>query len=140
MKETFKHYETVSELLAKFGMKITEKEFKKIQLKQYEKGFAKYGKTLNEQPNDAYNWTQMSVEELIDFCCYVEKNKIANPEKNKTYTFDDIWLIHDNYSDDKKDTLRKVMLSNTKIPLTLIELMGFEEVEGKFDTYIKVKY
>lgn len=76
MKETFNHYDRVSKILKLSGMTISKEKFEKMQKAQFDKGFAKYGMTLQEQESDSYNWTEMAVEELIDFCNYVEKNKL----------------------------------------------------------------
>lgn len=43
---------------------------------QQNKGLLKYKHSLNDCPKDKYNWTRMSIEELVDFFQYVRKNKV----------------------------------------------------------------
>lgn len=44
---------------------------------QKNKGLLKYGHTIDDCPVDKYNWTDMMLEELIDFWVYKDKSKFA---------------------------------------------------------------
>ena len=46
--------------------------------KELDKGFQKYGETLEDQKYDYADWQEMAVEELIDFLEYAKKYKQPN--------------------------------------------------------------
>ena len=41
--------------------------------KQNEKGMATYGQTLDDCPDEAYDWKMMAIEELVDGIQYLAK-------------------------------------------------------------------
>jgi len=58
-----------------FELKLILDKNKIIQMvkSQQEKGLKKYGHTIDECPNDKYNWTDMAYEEIADFLIYKQK-------------------------------------------------------------------
>lgn len=53
-----------------------KEEIIKILDKQNKKGMDTYGQTLDECPDDAYDWQQMMIEELVDALQYqIKENK-----------------------------------------------------------------
>lgn len=44
---------------------------------QQEKGLKKYGHTIDDCPKDKYNWNDMSLEEIVDFLIYKEKENLC---------------------------------------------------------------
>ena len=54
-----------------------------VYLKQFKKGLDKYGHTLQDCPEDAFNWQEMAIEEIVDFIQYINKIKsIKNGKYN----------------------------------------------------------
>ncbi len=58
-----------------FGLKVSRKTYDNIKKRQFKKGLNKYGMTLAEQPENAYNWLEMAIEEVVDFVEYCNKIK-----------------------------------------------------------------
>lgn len=61
--------------------------------KQNAKGMATYGQTLDDCPDDAYEWNVMAIEELVDGMQYLAKenlrlNKQLHAEKTKVKTYE----------------------------------------------------
>lgn len=61
--------------------------------KQNAKGIATYGQTLDECPEDAYEWKMMAIEELVDGMQYLAKEnqmleKQLRQEKTKVKTYE----------------------------------------------------
>ena len=61
--------------------------------KQNAKGMATYGQTLDECPDEAYDWNVMAIEELVDGMQYLAKenlklNKQLRIEKTKVKTYE----------------------------------------------------
>ena len=59
--------------------------------KQNAKGMATYGQTLDDCPDEAYDWNVMAIEELVDAIQYLSKenlrlNKQLHIEKTKRMT------------------------------------------------------
>lgn len=46
--------------------------WKRVYLTQREKGIKKYGVTLEDADNNAYDWREMVLEEVVDALNYVE--------------------------------------------------------------------
>lgn len=63
-----------------FTLDISKDEFKNIILKQQEKGIKKYGHSIDDCPNDKYDWKTMMYEELADLLIYNEKLNRSNNE------------------------------------------------------------
>ena len=55
------------------GIKIDKKTFVDIEIKQFNKGLNKYGKTLKDCSYSAYDWNKMAIEEIIDLLMYAKK-------------------------------------------------------------------
>lgn len=62
---------TISSLL--LGKWISYSDWMWTIKEQSSKGFEKYGHYIDECPKDKFNWTNMALEELIDFWVYKEK-------------------------------------------------------------------
>ena len=71
-------YLKVRIILFFFGMSIPKARFEELRIKQFDKGFQKYGETLEDQKYDYAEWQEMAVEELIDFLEYAKKYKQPN--------------------------------------------------------------
>lgn len=61
--------------------------------KQNEKGMATYGQTLDDCPDESYDWNVMAIEELVDGIQYLAKendrlNKCLRIEKTKVKTYE----------------------------------------------------
>ena len=61
--------------------------------KQNEKGMATYGQTLDDCPDEAYDWKMMAIEELADGIQYLAKEnrmleKQLHQEKTKVKTYE----------------------------------------------------
>lgn len=61
--------------------------------KQNEKGMATYGQTLDDCPDDSYDWKMMAIEELADGIQYLAKEnqmleKKLHAEKTKVKTYE----------------------------------------------------
>lgn len=55
------------------GINLTRKEYNIAFKAQKDKGLLKYGHTLTECCYDAFDWSLMALEEIIDFLQYVDK-------------------------------------------------------------------
>jgi ABC-type metal ion transport system substrate-binding protein len=58
-----------------FGILTSRKQLQRILESQTAKGIAKYGKDITACKYNDYNWTDMALEEIIDFAIYVKKLK-----------------------------------------------------------------
>lgn len=61
--------------------------------KQNEKGMATYGQTLDDCPDDAYEWNVMALEEMADGMQYMAKEnvrlrRLLQAEKTKVKTYE----------------------------------------------------
>ena len=58
-----------------FVLKITLDKDKLIDtvISQQDKGLKKYGHSIDDCPNDKYDWVDMSYEEIADFLIYKQK-------------------------------------------------------------------
>lgn len=64
----------VNRFLNQLGLdRIKIKDWESIVERQEQKGIAKYGHTIDDCPNDKYDWHQMIAEELVDCMMYVRK-------------------------------------------------------------------
>ena len=69
-----KDFVLVNKFLDNLGLyRIKSTEWEKIVEKQEQKGIAKYGHTIDDCPNDAYDWQVMMLEEMVDFMVYYRK-------------------------------------------------------------------
>ena len=73
-----KDFVFVNKFLDNLGLyKIKSTEWASIVEKQEQKGIAKYGHTIDDCPDDKYNWKGMMMEELADAMMYFRKWKKA---------------------------------------------------------------
>ena len=54
--------------------------------KQNEKGMATYGQTLDDCPDEKYDWNVMAIEELVDAIQYLAKENLRLERKIKQLT------------------------------------------------------
>ena len=57
---------------------ISVDEYRDILEHQYNKGMSKYGHTIDNCPNNKFNWTNTLLEELVDASVYILKNDEVN--------------------------------------------------------------
>ena len=57
------------------GKWITCRKWIQMNANQSSKGMKKYGHYIDECPVNKFNWTDMAIEELVDFWVYKEKMK-----------------------------------------------------------------
>lgn len=61
---------------------IVDNVIKKVRLQQMQKGLNTYGQTLDDCPEDAYDWNVMAIEELTDAINYLAKENKRLKDRN----------------------------------------------------------
>lgn len=55
-----------------FILRINQKQYQDTYIAQRKKGYAKYGKYLEDCNQNDYNWKQMVLEEIVDAIQYIK--------------------------------------------------------------------